>query len=92
MQVLMKKNIELLPIEKNPNDCDLIFIGTLVWAWTYAPPFRTFFKDYDLSGKKIALWCCSGGGAGKTLHKLKSSIKNAEFIGEISFIEPLKKE
>ena len=94
MQALMKNNPNLFPIEKEPKDYDLIFLGTPVWAWTFSPPIRAFIEQYDLSGKKIAIWCCSGGGPGKTLEKLKRAIKNAQILGEIDFVEPLtnKKE
>ncbi|HQP91981.1 MAG TPA: flavodoxin, partial [Candidatus Omnitrophota bacterium] len=36
-QVFMKEKPQLLSFQKNPQDYDLIFIGTPVWAFTYAP-------------------------------------------------------
>ncbi|MFX0071267.1 MAG: flavodoxin family protein [Candidatus Hermodarchaeota archaeon] len=90
MQATMKKKPELEPIEKVPTNYDVIIIGTPVWAWTYSPPIRTFLSEYDLSGKDIAIWCCSGGGPGKTLEKLEASIENSNMLGKIHFKEPLK--
>jgi len=49
----MKQKPSLEPIEKDPNNYDVIIIGTPVWAWTIAPPIRSFLSKYDLSDKKI---------------------------------------
>lgn len=90
-QVVRKEKPELLPFAKNPQDYDILFIGTPVWAFTYAPVLKTFFSDIQLKGKKIAVFCCHGGQKGKTLNNMKEALQGNEFIGEIDFIEPLKK-
>jgi flavodoxin len=90
-QVMKREKPELYAIEKNPCDYDVIFIGTPVWAFTYAPALATFFSITKLKGKKIALFCCSGGGKGKTLEKMKAALEGNDFIGETDFIEPLKR-
>ena len=91
-QAVMNEKPELQPFDKNPNDYELIFIGTPVWAWGPAPPMKTFFDKYKFENKKIALFCCHGGGKAKTLDKMKDALgKNNEFIGQIDFVEPLKK-
>ena len=90
MKATMKSKPKLEKIEIDPNIYDLVFIGTPVWAWTFSPPIRSFLSNYDLSGKNIALWCCSGGGPGKTLEKLENSLKNSKIVGKIDFVEPLK--
>ena len=42
---------------------------------------NTFLKDYDLSGKKIAVFATSGGsGIGKTAEKLKPYISDTTEI------------
>ena len=89
-RVMMKEKPKLIPLEKNPADYDIIFIGTPVWAWNYTPPLRSFFSQVKLNGKKIALFCTHGGQKGKTFENMKMEIKNNEFIGEIDFFEPLK--
>ncbi|MBI5874210.1 MAG: NAD(P)H-dependent oxidoreductase [Candidatus Omnitrophica bacterium] len=91
-QVLMKEKPELKHFDTNPQDYDCLFIGTPVWAWTYAPALATFFTMGNLKGKKIALFCCSGGGKGKTLEKMKEQLSGNEFIGEMDFVEPLKQD
>ena len=91
-QVLMKSKPELLPLDKDPRDYDLIFIGTPVWSFTYAPALRTFFSGVDLKNKKIALFCCHEGGMGKTLKSMESKLHGNKIIGTIDFFKPLGKE
>ena len=90
-QVMKNVQPELLPFDKRPDDYDCLIIGTPVWAWSYAPALATFFSSTALKDKKIALFCCSGGGKGKTLAKMKEKLAGNEFIGEIDFIDPARR-
>ena len=81
-QVMMKTKPELLPFDKRPEDYDVLFIGTPVWAFTYAPALATFFSSVHLKAKKIALFCCSGGTKGKALKKMAEQLPGNEIIGE----------
>lgn len=60
---------------------DIILLGFPIW-WYVAPTIiNTFLEAYDFSNKKIILFATSGSsGFGKTIDKLKSSVKNAEII------------
>jgi flavodoxin len=89
-QVFTKHKPELKSFDKNPQDYNLIFIGTPVWAWRHAPAVETFFSAVSLTNKKIALFCCHGGGKGKTLAKMKDKLSGNEIVGEIDFKEPLR--
>ncbi len=89
---MMKDKPELLPLDKNPDDYDLLLLGTPVWAWTYAPPMNTFLSGTPLSGKKIALFCCHGGGKGAIFEKMKAALPGNEFLGEIDFRDPAKRD
>ncbi len=82
-QAIMKKEPELLPLDKDATQYDVIFIGTPIWAWTFTPPIRTFFSQVKLKGKKIALFTTSEGGAGKTFNNMKEKLSGNEFIGEL---------
>ncbi len=88
-QVVTKQTPELFPLETNPADYDLLFIGSPVWAFSYAPALHTFFKTNPVSGKRIALFCCNEGGLGKTFEKMKEALTGNEFVGEQQFIAPL---
>lgn len=89
-QVTMKEKPALLPFDINPPDYDIIFIGTPVWAWRHAPAVESFFTAVQLRDKKIGLFCCHGGGKGKTLVKMKDRLAGNDIIGEIDFKEPLR--
>lgn len=89
-QVISNEKPKLQSIDKNLNDYDMIFIGTPVWAWSFTPALNTFFSEYKITNKKIALFCSSGGGKGKTFEKMKNRLLGNEIIGEIDFIDPLK--
>ncbi|MCD5397689.1 hypothetical protein LR003_01980 [candidate division NPL-UPA2 bacterium] len=43
-----------------------------------------------MSNKKIALFCCHGGGKGKIFDKMKKTLKDNQILGEIDFQDPLK--
>lgn len=83
---LKNKNIDLSSYEN-------IIIGTPIWVGTYAAPFNTFVKQYKFSGKKVAIFAChAGGGAEKCFNMFKESLPDNTFVGEIAFVDPLKKE
>ena len=90
-QATMKEKPKLKPLDKNPADYDLIFIGTPVWAWTFSPALRSFFYQVKLKDKKIVLFCSFGGGLGKTFINMKKELVGNEIIAEKTFQEPIKK-
>jgi flavodoxin len=91
-QVMMKKKPDLLPLKKKPDDYSTIFIGTPVWAYTFAPALRTFFAEHPLKGKKIALFCCHEGGPRDTLAKMETMIPGNTVIGKLDLSHVLEKE
>ncbi|XMB66065.1 NAD(P)H-dependent oxidoreductase [Mycoplasmatota bacterium zrk1] len=89
-QVVTGKKPELNPLSKNLDDYDTVFIGTPIWAGTYAPPIKSLIEDY-IEGKKVAYFYCHEGGHKKAIEKAKQAIekKNA-FIGAKGFMNPKK--
>lgn len=72
---------------------ETIIIGTPVWAGSFAPPVKTFLTQYKIENKKIALFAChGGGGASKCFQKIKEAIPSNEWLGEIAFVDPAKKD
>ncbi len=91
-QVVMKEKPELLPLDKNPQDYEVLFIGTPVWAFNYSPPLRTFLDlcaGMRLKSKKIALFCCYGGLKGNVFGNMKKALSGNEILGKKGFFEPL---
>ncbi len=70
---------------------DTIIIGTPVWAGSYTPPIKSFISQYNIRGKRIALFAShGGGGAEKCFARLKEALPGNKFIGETDYIEPKK--
>ena len=89
-QVIMNKKPALLPLSLDINAYDLIILGTPVWAFAPAPAIVSFLDERKISGKKFAIFCCHGGGPGKTLAKLKTLLEGNTIISEIDFLDPTK--
>jgi len=90
-QVVMKSKPALKPLEKNPDDYDILFIGTPVWAYNFSPALRTFFATVKLSGKKIAIFCSCGGDRRKTFENSTwmCYIQHHAIIRSLSISAPL---
>lgn len=92
-QVMFSEKPEIEDISIDLNKYDLIVLGTPIWASNFAPVFNTFFQSYDIKDKKIALFCCHGGGKeGKAFIKFKERLNGNIFLGEAAFEDPLKKD
>ncbi len=83
--------IHLLPLERDPSEYQIIFIGAPVWASTCPLPLKTFFADFPLRGKKIALFCTYRLSEGETLKDMALSLPENEILGEIGFLSQRKK-
>lgn len=70
---------------------DTVFIGTPIWASTFAPPIHTFLTQYKIENKNIILFAChAGGGADKCFDKFKKNLNGNVILGTIDFKEPNK--
>jgi len=90
---VMGETPALQPYEFDVEKYDRIIFGTPVWASTFAPPLRTFINEnQNVKEKKIAAFVCfSGGGADKTLRKLRMHIGIEQFEAELILIDPKDK-
>lgn len=89
-QVLMGEKPALLPFRKDPEEYDLLIIGTPVWGLTCAPPLRSFLAEQNLRRQKIALFCCHSGRPGDAIALVSSGLSGNTILGEASFCEPLR--
>jgi len=87
-QVIFKTKPELQALNLNPADYDLIFIGTPVWAFTFAPALKTFFSQTKLTNKKIVVFCSHEGHPGKTLENMADELHANEIISQQDFLGP----
>lgn len=80
----------LHPLAHDAADYDLIFVGTPVWNSHPTPAVRTFLKDADLKGKRVAFFTSYGDNDVKTYRVLTSLVPGATVDGHIGFKLPLK--
>ena len=89
---VMAETPELAPYEFDPSAYERIIFGFPVWAGNITPPIRTFVRDNDLSGKRIAAFACeSGAGAEKAFGKLKACLGIETLDAELVLIDPKTK-
>ena len=91
-QVITRKKPELEPLSVDYNAYDLIVLGTPVWASSPTPAMSSFLSGNEVKGKKIALFCCHGGGKGGVFDKLKAQLPGNTIVGEIDFKNAAKEE
>jgi flavodoxin len=89
-QVFSHKKPELQPFTFDPAAYDLIILGAPVWAGSPAPAMVSFLDTAKISGKKIALFLCHGGGGKKVLGKFKALVPGNDVIAQIDFNNPSK--
>ena len=82
------EEVQIKTPKHDPKNYDMIVIGTPVWAWAPAPPVTAYLKKMSIAGKKLALYTCSEGEAGRTLEKMKGFLKDSKVLSEREFINP----
>ena len=92
LQVMLKKKPALQDLSVDIASYDLIIFGTPVWAGSPAPAVVSFLDKTKISGKKLALFCCHGGGMGNVFDKLKALLPGNTFMEEIDFKYPAKEK
>lgn len=86
---MMAETPELEPYSFDAGSYDRIVFGFPVWAGNVTPPIRTFVKENDLKGKRIAAFACqSGAGAEKAFGRLKAAIGIEDLEAELILNDP----
>ncbi len=81
----LSKPTQTVPLTRNTADFDLIVIGTPVWTGKMAPAVRTFLEGLELRGKRVALFCTTGGsGSDSAIRGMMKLVGGAEFLGSLS--------
>ncbi len=86
---LMGETPELQPYTFDSKAYERIILGFPVWAGNVAPPVRSFVRENDLHGKRVAAFACqSGAGAEKAFRKLKALPGIDALEAELILIDP----
>ena len=87
-----KKDVPVAGKIGNFADYDTILIGFPIWYAAAPNVVNTFVKDYDFTGKKIALFATSGGsGIGKSADKLAPYLNGKGTIVASKLFQPDEK-
>jgi flavodoxin len=91
--VIFKESPKLISALPDPKDYDLIFIGSPLWAGSYAPSVHTLLNTVSFEGKNLALFIChSGGGTESTLNNFKKQLPKSKLVGFHGFKDPLAQD
>lgn len=74
-QVIFKEKPALIPITQDLDSYDVIFVGSPIWAGTYAPPIKTFLEEGVVKNKAIAYFYTHEGGHKSALQKGRKGIE-----------------
>jgi flavodoxin len=77
------KETQIAPTKRVPADYDLVVVGTPIWAWSPTPAIRTYARQNDLSGQKVALFFTLDSDPKQAVEKTKALMPNATFVGEL---------
>ncbi len=83
-----EKEDEIVPLKTSPADYSLIVLGTPVWAWRPTPAIRSYIKQTDLSGKKVALFLTCDGNPKEALERTKALLTSSKIIGDLILPKP----
>ncbi|WVU10923.1 hypothetical protein V2B37_14960 [Natranaerobius thermophilus JW/NM-WN-LF] len=90
----MKETPKLSSYEIQPENYDLLILGTPVWAGSYAPVIRSFIRNHFFQNQKFALFCTYRGQAMSALDKLTELVshKDNQVITQMDIKEEILKK
>ena len=90
-QVIMGFKPKLEPITVDFQAFDVIFLGSPIWAGTFAPPIKTLLEEGYFTNKKVYYFYTHEGGSLGASRRAKANIsKHNQFITSKGFIFVLK--
>ncbi|MFA5131015.1 MAG: flavodoxin [Patescibacteria group bacterium] len=83
-EAMQKKLGVIAPVKYNPENYDLVVVGTPTWSSTMACAVRTYLTEHKTAIKEIAVWAThiSGGGekANRFMAELVGKTARAEIV------------
>lgn len=71
---------ELEPLEHDPEDYDIVAVGTPTWWYTMAPAVASFFSAYDLTGELVVPFMTNAGSPGSVIDDMTEAADGATAI------------
>ena len=76
-EAISKKLSDIEPISKNPDEYDLVIIGSPVWAGSLSSPVRTYLSLYGNKIRKVAFFATYGIRCGRVFKQMKELSKSS---------------
>ncbi len=90
-QVVMKIKPKLQPFTINFDDFDTVFLGSPIWAGTFAPPIKTLLEDGYFHGKNVFYFYTHEGGAQNAHRRIEAALsKTNRLVSSEGFLDVLK--
>lgn len=80
---IQKKLTEISDAVINPNNYDLVIIGTPVWAGTMAPAIRTYLKKHRGQFHKVAFFTTQGGARRQRVFDDMDEVTDRKSVSEL---------
>ncbi len=71
--------------EFNPDDYDLVILGSPVWSGTIAPALRSFLEGQEMFRQRIALYCCYERRVGNSFTDAHRYLRGNAIVDEARF-------
>lgn len=86
---IFRETPELAPFEKNPDEYEFVIVGGPVWAWTIAPPVRSFLNGTGWAGKRAGLFCMHRSVPGFALSAMRDAVERGGGVvaGTADFVD-----
>jgi flavodoxin len=81
---MKKKLTKLEPLKCDPDQYDLVVIGTPIWGWNMSVPVRTFITEQKEKFRKVAFFCTMGGSGDKKAFSEMEKIIRMKPIGTLA--------
>ncbi|MCL5260616.1 MAG: hypothetical protein M1561_02885 [Gammaproteobacteria bacterium] len=84
---MQKKSTTIAAAKFNPNDYDLVIIGTPVWVSGMTPAVRAWLTQYANSLKRVAFFATMGGSGDIKTFKEMEALANKKPIATVAFTD-----
>lgn len=89
LEMLQGKLPKLTMPKKDLRAYDTVLLGYPIWWFTAPQAVFSFLKEYELTGKRVGVFCTSGGSSvEKGLDKVRSACGQVEFLPALTANNP----
>lgn len=75
---------ELKPLPVDPEEYDIIAVGTPTWWYTMAPAMLTFLTSHHWQGKTVIPFQTHGGWPGHVMKDIQAACAGADFVHQMA--------